>query len=216
MKISKKIIVNPEKQFEEATASILKGPPDDLAEFETDDSVPQKQEFIEYKKVIEIAKDERPIQKFFEQHPSFLTMLISGGHGRWAIPQKKLGSEFIPDFVIGEKSSLGYEWYLVELESPKFLMFKNNGDQSAYLSHAIDQINKWRVWLEKNIDYATRKRENSGLGLLDINGTAAGFVFIGRRRFEDEKFKDFRRKIGESLNIRIHSYDYFLNFMSNQ
>jgi len=214
MKISKKILVDPEKQFEEVMASILKGPTGDLAEFEVEELFPKNEEFIEYKKILNAAIDERPIQKFFEKHPLFLTMLVNGGHGRWAIPQKKLGSEFVPDFVIGEKSSIGHEWHLVELESPKFQMFKKNGDRSVHLNHAIDQIVNWRAWLEKNINYAMRKRENSGLGLLDINGNAAGFIFIGRRQFEDEKFKDFRRKIGESLNIRIHSYDYFLNFIS--
>jgi hypothetical protein len=47
-----------------------------------------------------------------EEHPVLLVRALGGGQGRWVIPQKALGAEYEPDFIIGEKSSLGYEWTL--------------------------------------------------------------------------------------------------------
>jgi hypothetical protein len=67
---------------------------------------------------------ERAVQSVLEEHPVLLARALGGGHGRWVIPQKRLGAEHVPDFIVGEKSSLGYEWTLVELESPRRRMFK--------------------------------------------------------------------------------------------
>jgi len=56
------------------------------------------------RKVIDTAEGERPIQKFLTENPEILAQFVGGGHGRWVIPQKKFGSEFVADFLIGEKS----------------------------------------------------------------------------------------------------------------
>lgn len=89
---------------------------------------------------IESATCEEDIQKFLRDNPKFLIQHLGGGHGRWVIPKKKLGSEHVTDFLIGEKHSFGYEWQAVELESPLRQMFNKNGDPSRFLNHAIRQI----------------------------------------------------------------------------
>ena len=79
---------------------------------------------------LQTATVEREVQSVLEDYPILLARALGGGHGRWVIPQKRLGGECVPDFIIGAKSSLGYEWTLIELESPRGRMFKRNGDPS--------------------------------------------------------------------------------------
>src|SRR4051812_12551938 len=81
------------------------------------------EEVDDYLEVLENAIDERALQAFFHLHRHFLVEHLGGGHGRWAIPQKRLGAEFVADFMIGAAHSLGVDWVAVELESPKAVLF---------------------------------------------------------------------------------------------
>jgi hypothetical protein len=162
-------------------------------------------------KTIKTAEDEATLQKFLEKNPEILINHLGGGQGRWVIAQKRLGSEFVPDFVIGEKSSLGFEWYLVELESPKAKMFTKAGNQSFKLTHAINQIQKWRSWLSKNKDYASRLRSDDGLGLTDISHSPPGLILIGRREQLDDSKNKLRKQISDDIRIAIHTYDFLID-----
>ena len=63
-----------------------------------------------YRQVLDAADDEKPPQRHLASNPLLLVQHLRGGHGRWVWSQKRLGSEYVPDFVIGEKSSGGFEW----------------------------------------------------------------------------------------------------------
>lgn len=162
-------------------------------------------------KCLNAAETERPIQVYLEKHPTILAYLLGGGHGRWVIPQKRLGAEFVSDFIIGEKSSIGFEWEVIELESPKSPMFTNKGDPSKTLTHAIRQIQDWRSWLKKNQDYASRSRNKHGLGLSDIDSNCRGSIFIGRREQLRESDNERRRQMMSDLRIDIHSFDFLVD-----
>ena len=159
---------------------------------------------------IDSAKYEKDIQKFIENNPIIISTILMGSHGRWVIPQKKLGSEFVTDFILGCKHSGGYEWFAVELENPKYNMFTKASNPSSYLNHAIRQIQDWRAWLQRNQNYASRPIEENGLGLKDINSNIPGYIFIGRRKNYDEKNNDLRRQMKIDSNISIHTYDYII------
>lgn len=47
--------------------------------------------------VLADAQDEKPMQRHLESNPRLLVQHLRGGHGRWVIPQKRLGSEYVPD-----------------------------------------------------------------------------------------------------------------------
>lgn len=153
------------------------------------------------------ATNEQAVQSTLEQHPVLLARTLGGGHGRWVIPHGRLGAQLIPDFIIGEKSSVGYEWTVVELEGPNHRMFNKQGDPSKALNHAIRQITDWRSWLTANLDYARRPRDSQGLGLLDIDPNPPGLLLLGRRD-HDHFTRDRRRRYSQDLNIRIHSLDW--------
>jgi len=153
--------------------------------------------------------DERPLQTLFEANPTLLVQHLHGS-GRFVLPKKCLGSEFVPDFVIGEHHSFGYDWELVELESPTIPFFTKAGNPRAQLTHAIRQVQDWRAWLQRNQNYASRTRGESGLGLTDITANAPGLIIMGRRSLLDAGTNDRRRQMTTDLKIEIHTYDYLL------
>lgn len=170
----------------------------------------------ELKHAIDSAEREEDIQQFLQSNPKYLIQHLGGGHGRWVIPKKKLGSEYVTDFMIAEKHSFGFEWQAVELESPLRPMFKKNGDPSQYLNHAIRQIRDWRIWLNRNQNYASQSRDKSGLGLTDIDSDVKGLIIIGRRSELSNLCIERRRQMVKETNIRIHTYDYLVDALQGR
>ena len=160
----------------------------------------------EMETTLEFADREEQLQKVLTKIPILLVQNLRGGHGRWVIPKKKLGSEYVTDFVVGERHSFGFDWIAVELESPKSKMFTKGGTPTKELTHAIKQIQDWRAWLKRNQDYAAREQVKDGLGLTDIDANLPGLILIGRRN-ADNSTHELRRQMVQDLNIKIHSYD---------
>lgn len=164
-----------------------------------------------YEKVLDAADDERPLQRFIARNPRLLVQHLRGGGGRWVIPQKRLGSEYVPDFVIGERSSSGFEWQWVELQSPRATLFvPSSGRNSKQLDEGLRQINDWRRWLDNNRDYVRRPRARDGLGLDSASGSDPGMLIIGREADLTEADVERRRQLDTQQNIRIHTYDWLV------
>lgn len=174
-----------------------------------DDITLEDVENFEY--MLDNAKSEHSIQKYLEKNPIILIQHLGGGHGRWVIPQKRLGAEFIPDFIIGERHSFGYEWIAVELKDPNYKMFTKRKKQTSQLTEAINQIQDCRAWLQRNQNYAARPKNENGLGLIDIVAKLPGLILIGRRTDVDPVTNDKRRQIGHDLDIQIHTYDFLID-----
>lgn len=171
---------------------------------------------ISLEAAINSAKREEDIQLFLQNNPALLIQHLGGGHGRWVIPKPRLGGEYVPDFLIAERHSFGYEWQAVELESPLKPMFTKKGDPSQYLNHAIRQITDWRAWLKSNQAYAARSRDEGGLGLTDIDTNVRGLIIIGRRSAVAKETMVRRRQMVQDLNIEIHSYDYLISSLAGR
>jgi hypothetical protein len=156
------------------------------------------------------APNEAAMQSYFESRPLLLIQHLGGGHGRYVIPHKRLGSEHVTDFMIAEEDSGGTHWTAVELESPRARMFTKAGKQSAALTQAIRQILDWRAWLKKNQNYAARLRTDQGLGLKDIDPDVRGLILIGRDTSIDPATNGLRQELVGNLRIEIHSYDWLV------
>lgn len=164
-----------------------------------------------YEAVLEAASDERPLQRHLAVNPMLLVQHLGGGHGRWVLSQKRLGSEYVTDFVIGEGSSGGFEWQFVELQSPKAKLFvPSTGRYSKQFDEGLRQIQDWRRWLDDNRDYARRPRSRNGLGLVDASGTDPGLLIIGRATDLSDEDVQRRRQLDQQYNIRIHTYDWLV------
>lgn len=181
----------------------------DLAEFATKNVV-SEDDIAELETVITAAEDERPIQRFLEENRHLLTALL-GRNERYCLPQKGLGGEYVPDFIIGDVDSLGIRWVLIELETPKSGIYLKDGlkfDEKT--RKGISQVIDWRNWLSSNIAYARQRRSDNGLGLFDIREKADAIVLVGRRSQMPETKDAQRHEFRQSNNIQIHSYDWFL------
>lgn len=165
-----------------------------------------------FKTCVERATSEAPIQRFLEKHPMFLVLHLRGGHGRWVIPQKRLGSEYVTDFMIGEKHSGGHRWTAVELESPRARLFTKHGVPSKALNQGMQQIRDWRSWLQSNRDYAMHPRSMDGLGLTDISASPTGLLLIGRRSLLQPDDKKRRLQLEQDSNVRIQTYDWLIEW----
>lgn len=157
-------------------------------------------------KAVDTGNGELPIQKVLERLPQLWLGHDRTGHGTFVFPQKRLGSQFVPDFLIAVGSSAGMDWRLVELEAPMHIPHLKNGDPSVKLRKAISQINDWRRWLTDNISYAVRPKAENGLGLWNISPRSPATVYIGRRPFSSD-FNAERRRLREEQGITVSSYD---------
>lgn len=166
------------------------------------------QEAAAYEQALAAAPDERSMQLFLEAVPRLLVQHLSASDGYWIIPQKQLGAEHVTDFLIAEPGSTGLTWYAVELKRPQAKIFTAKGDPSAALTHALRQIDDWRDWLSRNRDYASRPREQSGLGLPDIDPELDGLVIMGRDAQLDPRSDALRRRLQRQHRVRIETYDW--------
>lgn len=163
------------------------------------------------RQVLKEAKVEEDLQKFLTANSIFLIQHLGGGHGRYVIPKPRLGAQLIPDFLIAQMSSIGIEWYGVELESPLAKMFTLSGQPGHLVTQAIQQVVDWRAWLESNLDYARRPKSENGLGLVGITPDLSATILMGIRDKEfPSNFNAFRRQIKSRQNIEIHTYDWLV------
>ena len=153
---------------------------------------------------------ESEMHEFLAANPQFLNQALRAGHGRYQISKQRLGSQLITDFLLADVSSIGIEWYAVELESPRGTVHRKDGRPTADVHHAIDQILDWRNWLMSNFDYARRSVGQDGLGLIGIDHRIHGLVIMGRRSDFPERYNQFRRNMIDRERIEIHSYDWLV------
>jgi hypothetical protein len=158
------------------------------------------------------------MQRLLTKRPALLVQHLTGGHGRWVIPKKKLGSEYVPDFLIGHRDSIGDHWIAVELEGPDDSPMTTKGRQSKDLRFAVEQIHDWRKWLSNNLDYAFRPRGRDGLGLDGISPRLDGLILIGRRVYQpsDSVFNAERLRLDRDDRIDVHSYDWLLELTADR
>lgn len=157
--------------------------------------------------LLETNPDESEVHQFLEANPQFLIQVLATGHARYQISKPRFGAEHIPDFLVAEMSSIGIEWHLVEIESPRSPVERKDGLPTKELNHAIGQIRDWRDWLLNNRDYTRRSKEEGGLGLVGIDPRASGLIIIGRRKKFSSRYNEFRRTMIDRDRIVIHSYD---------
>ncbi|MFE7262249.1 Shedu anti-phage system protein SduA domain-containing protein [Streptomyces sp. NPDC057592] len=163
----------------------------------------------EFKKVLEEAKDEKPLQEFFEQRPEVLAQQLGAGC-RWIVPRPNMGGVYIPDFMAARVDSGGFRWVAVELESPcvDSLFTKTHGTEAKELRKGLQQIKDWRNWLENNLQTARNSPRFGGCGFVDITPRVQGLVIVGRRRITTPDDDQRRRDIWWNEHSEVHTYDW--------
>lgn len=163
-----------------------------------------------YKRVLDEAQDERPIQKFLQENPGMLAQQL-GAVCRWIIPQPRFGANYVPDFIAARLDSGGLNWTLVELESPTVRLFTKDGRRRKQLDKGIRQIGDWREWIAAHRSYVNGTRLDGGLGFFNLDHRASGLVLIGRRANVTDQDRQLMRPVMYNERIDIHSYDWLVD-----
>jgi hypothetical protein len=170
---------------------------------------------VQLESCINAAKDEKPIQELLTMKPHILGSL-PGGTDRYCIPKQRLGIEHVTDFLLCHGDSLGANWTLVELETPRSsVTIKSSNQLEKHARTGLAQIADWRRWLESNLDPARRRKRDHGLGLIDIPPSPPGIVLVGRRDLLLENSEGVRKSIRANDRVEIHTYDWLLERLRN-
>ncbi len=161
----------------------------------------------DFERALGDAADERPLQIFLASFPTALAPLASPGGTLWCLDRPRLGSEFVPDFLLASITSVGFRWVMVELESPVEKPLTKEGLPAKKLAEASRQVRDWRTWLTDNVAYARDE-----LGLKDIDGGIPAYIIIGRRARLDAKQAKIYRALSTD-ETTVMSYDRLLEHM---
>lgn len=111
---------------------------------------------FEWSSLLESAGDEKVVQHFLERNPCLLPgglpVVGQGHHGAWydaVITQPALVSaraNRVPDFLWLTRDTATNYVVCIEIERPNRDWFTLDGQPTAALTHALDQINEWRAW----------------------------------------------------------------------
>jgi len=109
-----------------------------------------------------------------------------------------LGTEYKIDFLIREPDG---EFIVVEIENPNRDIVTKSGNLSAYVNHAVQQVEDWQEWITENLP--TVQRYYPGMT------PPRGLVIIGRssQLTHKEKQKLARRNANLSGRMKIITYD---------
>ena len=155
----------------------------------------------EFDRVLGDAPDESPLQTFLAAHGSLLGALAPPGSDYWCLDRPRFGSELIPDFLLASRTSEGFRWAMIELESPNTKALTKAGLPASKLAEALKQVRDWRGWLTDNVAYARAE-----LGLKDIDANCPAYIIIGRRAVLDPaQAKTYRSLSTEDTTVM--SYD---------
>ena len=157
----------------------------------------------EFDSVLNDALDERPLQVFLANHKSLLGPLAPPGGDFWCLDRPQFGAELIPDFLLASRTSEGFKWAMIEIESPTAKVLTKAEVPAKKLANALKQVRDWRNWLTDNVSYARDE-----LGLKNIDANIPGIVIIGRRNSLDPKQVKTYRSLSDE-KTRIMSYDRF-------
>ena len=154
------------------------------------------------------AHDERPVQLFLAAHPHLLTGILPMGRDAWCFDRPRLGSEFIPDFLLCTDTSAGMQWCMVELESPAHSPLTQAGIPTQKINHALAQVRDWRGWLRANIAYA-----QNALAFRGLDAECHAYVVIGRRHAISPRHATRYRELSDSRTT-IMTYDRLLDALT--
>ncbi len=134
-----------------------------------------------------------------------------------------LGNSYKADYLLVGKSSGGYEFIFIELESPYGNITLKDGQLGAEFRDGISQLEDWKRWLPANYSSfgeIMRKHKNSARDLPEefyiLDMSRFHYVVISGRRsdFQDKTYI-IKRERKKADDIDIIHYDNLYDFSNN-
>ena len=175
-----------------------------------------RKQFADLRKLVHNNSGEKALDKYIQKNPNVLSMALkyahTGHHGGWVIPQQIIkpkistsNNGLIPDYIIGGKSSDGFDWWVVELKGANASIFSRTKGKLRF-SHTLNEA---ICQLMEYIDYcseiqATLRDQFRLKGFREPHG----LILIGREQELDadpqkQKLRAYWNRInGARLEIR--------------
>jgi hypothetical protein len=190
--------------------------PENFLDFMSIPAIEQGEKDLEqYHEILSTAKDEKPLQDFFQSNPYFIGSLLKGTqfghHGAYCFSQFHLADKYRPDFAICGFNSEGSNWIFIELQSPNGAIILKNGQPAAQAREGLYQIKCWKEWFRENINFA---RSQLKVKIPDLHQSRIHYyLIIGRRQNFGVDENNWRAmEVLENTNVQIISYDRIANF----
>ncbi len=161
----------------------------------TDQTISRLKEIsAKFEALLNDAEKEEELQVFIKENPMVMHPTAE------LIPKKKLGEDFVTDFVLVTSNDQGPTYTLVEIEKSSHPILVKDNSLSSQTNHAIKQTRDWDVWLESNKSYLQ--------GKLPGFETPLYLVVIGRGNTLDDTAKAYLRSYNRDWkNIELLTYD---------
>lgn len=158
--------------------------------------------YKEWAELLNTENSEEAYQSFLSDHAGFF---FCDTHSRpFCISKLRLGGDYVTDFVVPEdRWSDGWNYTLIEIESPHTPPFTKSGHPSKRLVGALRQIVDWKSWISSNPSIRGLLPDGRSYGArFNIGYT----IYIGTRENSAATI-DHRNKWSAEHNISIRSFD---------
>ena len=139
----------------------------------------------------------------------------SGHHIAFLFPEFPLGTSYKADYLLVPKSSDGWSFVFVELESPNQHVTLSNGDLGSSFRKGLNQIADWDTWLDARFSSLREtfdKCRSNSMPLphefVEMDKSRIHYVVIAGRRndFLDKTYRTRRTKLRDNAELLLH-YD---------
>lgn len=174
-----------------------------------------------FEELIKANSEETAIDRFLRDNPEIFTAALhnhrTGHHATCIIPKQSIRPHIqengqrglIPDFIVGGKSSDGWEWWVVEIKGANQTLFTQTKNETYFSS----EINKGICQLLEYIDFCSEYQEvlRSVFRLQDFR-EPKGLLIAGREgEVTDNESKQklkaaWNRVTKEKLEIRTYDW----------
>ena len=176
----------------------------------------------EFQLLLDNSPIERVILNFINQNRHYFLIgailkssYFFGHHAAYAFKEFELPPNFIADYLLVGKSSGGYQFVFVELESPTGPIINADGTFGIAIRNGLKQIEDWDHWVDGNFSHL-RLMFQKYLGtekslpdeFITLDKTRIHYPIVaGRRKDFKEKTYRLQRKMKRERNITLLHYD---------
>ncbi len=169
--------------------------------------------------------NEQEYQKFLEQNTILIPREFIQNHGvhlNLVLRKLALLQNYITDFFYISKSSIDWNFVMIEIEKPQSRYFKDyNAEFHPDFLRALNQIDRWRMWCEDSaVRNALIKSIEPIMVPLHMKSNPCYFKYVlvyGRRKeFEDDTNKRGLIRAKEREDFKIVSYDSLIESLNTK
>jgi len=177
------------------------------------------QEFLQ---VLDTDPTERAVLNFVNNNYHYFLIgsilkssYFFGHHGCYAFKEFELPPNFIVDYLLIGKSSGGYQFVFVELESPTGPIVNQDGTFGISIRKGLKQIEDWDHWIDGHFAHLKLMFQKY-LGAMQtlpdefitLDKTRIHYTLVaGRRKDYKERTYRAQRKLKRERNITLLHYD---------